>query len=257
MRLAGAGDGEGADDTILQGTGQTSVVSIFGRATLENLRITGGEADYGGGVQNSGDAEFIGCTVIGNKADFGGGGILNRFNTEYPDGGKLRLTDCVVSENTAGSISSSGGGGGIANGGTLRLVNSVVRGNTTVRQGDGSEASGARRRTARDVTIEFPSDGGGITNNPGSTLILMNSEISGNTADLGGGIINFSSANDRGAVTLDAASRVTENTANEDGGGIFTFGGTVTLDSEANVTANTPNNCATANGGPPVPMCSG
>ena len=190
--------------------------------------------------------------MIGNKADFGGGGILNRFNTEYPDGGKLRLTDCVVRENTAGSISSHGGGGGIANGGTLRLVNSVVRGNTTVRQGDGSEASGARRRTARDVTIEFQSDGGGITNNPGSTLILMNSEMSGNTADLGGGIINFSSANDRGAVTLDAASRVTENTANEDGGSIFTFGGTVTLDSEANVTANTPNNCATANGGPPM-----
>lgn len=251
VRLVGAGDGAGAGDTILQGTGDSSVVSNFaGRVTLEKLRITGGETDYGAGITNSGEMELIGCTVTGNRAHQAGGGIDNAVNVQFPLGAKLTLTDSVVSENTAGSIGASGRGGGIANDGTLRLRNSVVSGNTAIRQGD-AQASRTRRAEPRGIIIEFPSAGGGIITH-GGTLTLTNSEFSGNTADLGGGI----DVSD-GTVTFDAASRVTGNTAADEGGGIHYFGGTVTLNNAANVTGNTPDNCASANEGPPVPLCSG
>lgn len=221
VRLVGAGAGAGAGDTILQGTGAATVVSNFvGRVTLENLRITGGGGDYGGGIVNSGDMELIGCTVTGNRANQAGGGIDNGVNTQFPLGAKLTLTDCVVSENTAGSIGASGRGGGIANDGTLRLTNSVVSGNTAIRQ-DGAQASRTRRAAPRDIIIGFPSNGGGIITH-GGTLALTNSEISGNTADFGGG-------------------------------GIYRRGGTVTLSSPQNVTNNTPNNCA----GDAVLQCNG
>jgi hypothetical protein len=251
VRLVGTGDGTGAGDTILQGTGEGAVVSNFaGRVTLENLRITGGETDYGAGITNSGEMELIGCTVTGNRAHQAGGGIDNAVNGQFPLGAKLTLTDCVVSENMAGSIGASGRGAGIANDGTLRLTNSVVSGNTAIRQAT-ANASSKRRASPRDIIIGFPSNGGGIITH-GGTLTLTNSEISGNTADLGGGI-DVSN----GTVTFDAASRVTENTAADEGGGIHYFGGTVTLNNAANVTGNTPDNCASANEGPPVPLCSG
>jgi hypothetical protein len=251
VRLVGAGDGAGADATILQGTGEVAVVSNFvGRVTLENLRITGGVGDYGGGIVNSGDMELIGCTVTGNRANQAGGGIDNSVNTQFPLGAKLRLTDCVVSENTAGFIGASGRGAGITNNGTLRLTNSVVSGNTAIRQAGGANASSERRATPRDIIIGFPSNGGGIITY-GGTLTLTNSEISGNTADFGGGIDTTNCT-----VTLDAASRITGNTAVETdigGGGIYKTGGTVTLSNAQNVTGNTPDNCA----GDAVPQCNG
>jgi hypothetical protein len=250
VRLVGTGDGAGTGDTILQGTGEGAVVSNFaGRVTLEHLRITGGVGDYGGGIVNSGAMELIGCTVTGNRANQAGGGIDNSVSTQFPLGAKLTLTDCVVSENTAGSIGASGRGAGITNDGTLRLTNSVVSGNTAIRQGT-ANASSKQRAAPRDIIIGFPSNGGGIITF-GGTLTLTNSEISGNTADIGGGIDTTNCT-----VTLDAASRVTGNTAVDadfGGGGIYRDGGTVTLSSSENVTGNTPDNCA----GDAVPLCNG
>jgi hypothetical protein len=84
------------------------------------------------------------------------GGIMN--------GGTLTLTDTVVAENA------SYGGGGITNGGALTLINTTVSGNT-------AEVGG-----------------GGIANFEGTTVTLINSTVSGNTAEYGtnngGGIGN-------------------------------------------------------------------
>jgi hypothetical protein len=217
VTLVGAGDGEGAGDTIIRGTGQKSVVTIDeGIVTLERLRLTGGNpADStGGGLNNRGTTKLIGCTVSGNAANYGGG-IYHRT-------GVLTLTDCVVSGNLAGAQ-----GGGIyvefPPAATLELIGCKVRGN---------------------VAIEA---GGGVFNR--STLHLTETEVSGNEAATGGGLLNNAS---NARITLDARSRVTGNTANSVGGGIYNSG-TVTLASSANVSGNTPTNCA----GDTVANCTG
>ena len=96
-------------------------------------------------------------------------------------------------------------GGGIANSSTVILTNSIVTGNTAA-DPDG--------------------DGGGIYNDIGSTLRLINSTVSGNTADRdGGGILNALG----GSVAL-TNSTVSDNTAARRGGGILNgSGSTLTL----------------------------
>jgi hypothetical protein len=229
LTLIGAGDGPGAGNTILDGSGTGIVVRIedigdgVQRVALERLRITGGNAEFvGGGIHNQGALELTDCTVSGNTAA-SGGGITNSI------GGTITLTGCTVSGNSAAEIH----GGGITNiiGGTMTLINSVVTGNTAGIRGGGISSAG--------------------------TVELINSVVTGNTAgDAGGGIHTAG-----GTVTLDAASRVTANQADSDGdagqqpgGGIYNEGGTVMLASSANVSGNAPDNC----GGPtPVPLCVG
>lgn len=238
VRLVGAG----ANSTTLQGTGTSSVVNCFApRVTLEHLKITGGEADYGGGIDTSCDMTLNDCTITGNHARIGGGGILNSVNTQFPAGAKLRLNNCTVSNNKVGTTEDGGsGGGGIVNvGGAVTLTNTVVSNNVT-----GPGVSGP---PDGPIVIEFPSNGGGIRNDSG-TFSLIGSQVRGNRGDMGGGIRNS------GVLTLDAASRVTDNTANEaDGGGGISNDGTVTLANTANVAGNTPTNCA----GTAVPNCVG
>lgn len=229
-RLVGAGEGSGADSSILRGTGAASVVTSFApRVTLEKVRITGGAADYGAGVYNSGDMTLTSCTITGNHARIGGGGLHNGVNTQFPNGGKLRLSACTVSGNTVGTAEDGGsGGGGIVNvQGAVTLTNTVVSDNVT----------GLAVLPPGPVTPV--SVGGGIYNDRG-TFTLTGSTIRGNRANLGGGIRNSD-----GALTLDAASRVTGNTATESagGGGIYNDS-TVTLATTSNVTGNTPDNCA-------------
>lgn len=132
------GAGEGADDatnTILQGTGGTSVVRIESPTTLQNvtlrdLRITGGDAShhYGGGVYYLGDVlTMTDCTVTGNAAKFGGGGIIIAF------GLAVVLTRCTITNNQA----TDGIGGGIATAGQTTLTDCVVAGNTAANLGGG------------------------------------------------------------------------------------------------------------------------
>ena len=79
-------------------------------------------------------------------------------------GGPVTLTNLTI---RGGKASGGFGGGGINNGGTLRLVNSVVAGNS----------------------VDFGGDGGGIENR-GGTLTLTNSVVASNssTEGFGGGI---------------------------------------------------------------------
>ena len=122
-------------------------------------------------------------------------------------------------------------GGGIDNvnpGDTLTLIASTVTGNT--------------------ATV-----GGGIFT--AGTLELFGSTVIGNTADAyGGGIVN-ENVFGGGTASLDAASRVTGNTAPDgEGGGIANDRGTVTLVNEQIVTDNTGGNCAPVN---TIPNCIG
>jgi hypothetical protein len=78
---------------------------------------------------------------------------------------------------------------------------------------------------------------------------LIDSDIRGNRAVNGGGIYTHEEAN----VLIDAASEVTANSAEREGGGIFASmtAGRVDLASRDNVFGNTPSNCE----GAPVDLC--
>ena len=170
-------------------------------ATISGFTVKNGYETYVSGIQDSGY----------------GGSIFN-YN---PSGGKLTLTNCIVS----GNISAYGGGGGIYNynGGTTTLTNCTVSGNISTYGGNGSS-------------------GGGIinVNSSGSTLTLTNCTISGNTANngYGGGIYNANYGSGTTILTLTNCT-VSGNTA-YNGGGIYNYnvGGTTTL-TNCTVSGNT------------------
>jgi hypothetical protein len=118
--------------------------------------------------------------VSGNTGSGGGGGIANS--------GTLTLLHSSILRNTA-----SAGGGGIANYGTLTLFNSSVFSNT--------------------------GNTGGIFNDPVGVLTLTNTTISGN---LGNGLANG------GIMTLNNVT-LTNNTSSSGGGGIALFGGVTNI----------------------------
>jgi hypothetical protein len=155
LTLIGAGDGNGAGNTILQGTGTFPAVFIDDLAdsvTLQHLRITanGNSSNFGGGIRSSFQLELIACTVTGNTASYGGG-IYN--------GGTLILTESVITDNVATEL-----GGGIFNVGTLSL-------------------DAASRVTGNDAKATDPNSGGGIYHN-GVTVTLSTTEnVTGNDPD--------------------------------------------------------------------------
>jgi VCBS repeat-containing protein len=153
-------EGPGADQfTVRRSTGgdygiftvtSGSVVSISG------ITVSGGKANFGGGIFNHGGTLTISAsTISGNSAGIGGG-ISN-------DRGTLTITDSTISGNSAGF----GAGGGITvdEGTTLTVTNSTFSGNSAAL-------------------------GGGIFNQ-NSTATITNSTFSGNSATVeGGGVFN-------------------------------------------------------------------
>ncbi len=79
-------------------------------ATLDNLTITAGMAQFGGGIWNAGNLTLSGCTLSGNQASGGNGASL-------------------VNSSGGGGGGGAGLGGAIFNTGTLTLVNCTVSGN--------------------------------------------------------------------------------------------------------------------------------
>jgi hypothetical protein len=94
-----------------------------GDAILGNVAWDGQYSDaQGGGILNWGTLTLNGCTVTGNYAEFGGGGIANEL------GGTMTISGCTVSRNSSSyDWSSVGyGGGGIYNDGRMTLSGSSV-----------------------------------------------------------------------------------------------------------------------------------
>ncbi len=172
LTIIGAGpnetlvDGSNADSVFIVGHNNSNV-----NVTLSNMTIQGGtgkDTDLegkvwkcGGGIWNAGTLEVNACSIAGNNASIGGG-IFNE--------GTLTLTRSTIRGNNARErISDTGHGGGIYNWhpGTLILDNSTIINNTAFDLGCG----------------------GGIDNQGNATVI--NSEITGNKAQYGGGIYNY------------------------------------------------------------------
>ena len=184
---------------------------------IKNLVITGGSANYGGGIYcNNSDPTISGCTIKLNTANTAGGGIYCEnnsnptitdcdisFNAGGPWGGggigcrdsNLTITDCNIWQNTLGSTNRScASGGGIScSGGALTITNGSINNNTSACNGGGIDCGGTIL-TITDCTISTNTtnyQGGGICTysgpSGGGSASITGCTITANTAISGSG----------------------------------------------------------------------
>jgi hypothetical protein len=162
LTIRGAVDTQGRPATVLDGQGERNVLgvlSVTNQMRFENLVLTNGRADYGGGVfLSSASPVFQNCHIRDNVARFGGGGILLS-QTCSPT-----FLGCEITGNHAGTAKWPGQGSGGAmklGSGTVTLVDCAVSGNS---------AGGV---------------GGGFILVSSSTLVLESTRVCGNSAPNG------------------------------------------------------------------------
>jgi hypothetical protein len=200
-------DGPGAYLLTITGFRASQVFDISGgSAALSGLTISGGNANVGGGVLNSGGTlTLTNCIVSGNTALKEGGGLATT------NGGTTTFSNCTVSGNNA----PDGAGLAIDNG-SLTLTNTTVSGNVAGNQGGGLYNSGAATTlTNCTVSANSAATGGGVFSaGAGATLNLSNTIVAGQTAggdvdgsytggnDLIGGIPLLAALGDYGGPTF-------------------------------------------------------
>jgi parallel beta-helix repeat protein len=154
----------------------------YGTATLTNCTISGNSARFSGGMGNFGTATLINCTISGNSAQSGAGLFSD---------GKATLTNCTLSGNSAqsaggvliygtatltsctisGNYASVGGdGGGLYNGATAKLTDTIVAGNT----GPSSAASdiAGKGSTTGSHNLIGTGGSGGLVNGQNGNIVL-------------------------------------------------------------------------------------
>ncbi len=171
----------------------------------------GSNTGGGAGINSYGTTHIFGCSVSNNTAgtttDPGQGGGIH-----VGAAGSLDMADAVVNGNVAGW----GGGFDIDVGGSVTVVSSLVFGNTALHQGGGLDNNGALAVTNALIFANRSNQGGGLMINGRSSL--RNSWVEGN-ASLGG--------------------------VGTGGGAYVTAGNTLTRRSGV-ITHNTPDNLVTA-----------
>jgi predicted outer membrane repeat protein len=117
-------------------------VAATAKAAMSGLTITGGFADYGSGVVNSGTLTLTNVTISGNRSSSvsgasGGAGLA------AVAGATTTLVGCTITGNMAGGNINPSSGGGVFNAGyaTLTMRNCTVSGNTASGQGGGITVS--------------------------------------------------------------------------------------------------------------------
>ncbi len=177
--------------------------------------ITGGWATHGGAVYNLGTFTMYNGNIVGNRVGGHGGGV------DVESG-----TFTMYNGNIVGNKANTGGGLKIGKTGIAKLSNAVIEGNCSTGNGGGILNNNAL--TVDNCTINnnvAKIYGGGIHNNgvvgsevENGTVTISNTQITGNTANYGGGIHN-------GYKTiLGEKVTITGNTATTLGGGISGYG---------------------------------
>lgn len=186
----------------LEGDGSASVLHVTcGIACGAHVTIAGLTLTNGSGAAGTAGGVFSeNSNVILADSTLSG----NAGRGAYAHNGSLTLTRCTVSGNTGGGVGTDFG--------VMAIDDTSIRDNTG--------GSGIRVNFSFDVTV-------------------TNSTISGNTADLGGGIFN---ANIFSVVSV-TNSTILGNTATADGGGVYNgglgAGGTAVTLTDSSVRANT------------------
>jgi len=219
-----------AQDTILDGDGVGSVLSLPGDSFVSGFTIQNGQADQGGGVRftDAGVATIEDSTITANGATAGGGGLY------VAPGGEVRLSGSVVSGNQA----PIGGGIYADEGAGLDLDDSLIEGNTALGFFVGNRATpssgggvavhngwvrGGTLANNTAATVLYPwsstfgvrGRGGGLYASGG--MVVTDTEIVGNEGSEGAGVHAF-----QGAVTLDGVL-IEGNQSGAFGGGAYFY----------------------------------
>jgi hypothetical protein len=194
--------GNKANNGELFGLDGGAIESVSGILTIDDSTIEGNHAEgFGGGIALHGGSASIYHSIIrgngigpgilfdGNFYGLLGGGI-------FVSSGELTIDSSTISGNAAGLVGDSNGfswgifalGGGIYNGGSALLTNSVVVDNTVLDFGGGAgiyNAGGMKIENSTITQNTAGSVGGGIFN--AHNLLLQGVTLTDNTA-LGNGI---------------------------------------------------------------------
>lgn len=225
--------GAGRDSTSIRGVVNLSGTgNLFtdGVVTISNMTIRDGRAFNGGGITNAGELTLQNVAVLSNRSPFGGG-ILNL------GGAVLTVRDSLIENNTGSN------GAGIQNvgpDGALYIYNSIIRANVADNTGLGVGGGGILvngTATISDSIIDnnriqnsgggkaFPAGGGiMVGGDPLNKLRINNSKVINNTADdQGGGLTVYA-----GSVTI-GNSTFADNKA-DNGAAIWTGNATLAID---------------------------
>ena len=164
-----------------------------------------------------------------------GEGIVDRTVIAVSPNAMVELEGLTITGGNAGTSQ----GGGITNAGDLTLTDCLITGNRAA-EGGGIVTTGALRLVTSRVRENRSTEGGGIFHDgqdgPDIQVTLVDSKVTNNTADNRGGGIRLNG----GTLVLKGTSRVARNTA-EDGGGIYAVEGNVTLADASRVSRNEAN----------------
>ena len=180
------------------------IASAFGATTTLNnsevsFNIVPGNGSGGGGILSLASTLTLNSSTVDHNTGPGGGGIASGNGQGGGPGSMITLNKSVISNNTATGAEGSGGGG-ISNGGTLVSNNSQIINNSAPGEFGAGLLNHATATLNKTVVSGNTTDGigGGIANaiffagQPTPTLQINNSQITGNSASEGGGIINIS-----------------------------------------------------------------
>lgn len=214
-------DGDVSRNDSSEGAGG-GISSYGGGVLVTGSTISGNTADDDGGGISHRNEGFRGNAVRGQERGIGGPGRLDKYSFE--------ITDSTVSGNTAAA------GGGISLPYLFKYSQSTIE-RTTIEGNTGTDVGGgllvgvALGNSAIDVRASTISGnetegagGGALFGYLSGDFEMVNSTVSGNTADLGGGL-SFGDGDDGGGIYNDnfevSNSTIAQNTATTGGGGIY------------------------------------
>lgn len=216
-------EGLGASQLAVSGSGLSRVFAVNNgvTATIAQLKIAGGRATQGGGIDNLGNLtlqaasitanEALGDSITGNE----GGGILN-------EPGAILMVNQSAFELNLAAFQRGTGGGGLMNLGTATLMNTTFKRNRAGFLGGAidSEHDSSLALTNCSFLANKADLGGAIWNRGEfgvgvSTLPVSDCQFLGNTAHYAGAIHNDFA----GVLTIDGSTFV-DNHAGIDGGAI-------------------------------------
>ncbi|MDG1977347.1 MAG: hypothetical protein P8I44_02160 [Phycisphaerales bacterium] len=185
VEIRGAVDGKGRPATILDGQGVGQVLAILlavgETARVENLVITNGFAEFGGGLwTRHSTLNFENCVISENHAENKGGGMFVEGSASYP----ITFEGCEFSGNTVShpKFNIGLGGAGWLGESLVRLIDTKVIGNSAQHRGGGFGMS---------TEGELMLDGSRICGNDASD-VPSTSQVSGGTITLVLGCIDDS-----------------------------------------------------------------
>lgn len=164
-----------AGGITIRATANTMVVLMYGKygpevLTMKRITITGGKVS--GIAILSGTVQLEDCIVEGNEGEFGGGVSVMT--------GSLSLLRTIVRNN---SSTSAAGGVEVEYGSTATITNTTISANSSGGGGGGVRALGEVTVTGSTISDNSAGIGGGVY--AADQVVIRNSTLSGNSAPTG------------------------------------------------------------------------